>query len=57
MEDEITRSDGELFRRFVEKVIVQSMAEVAFLFKVGAEVREISKMPVGVEATSTGILP
>ena len=33
--------DEEIFRRFVEKVKVQSMAEAAFVFKVGVEVREI----------------
>lgn len=33
--------DEDIFRRLVEKVTVQSMAEVAFLFKVGVEVREV----------------
>ena len=40
-ESDLVKFDEELFRRFVEKVTVQSMAEVAFLFKVGIEVREI----------------
>lgn len=40
-ESGIEKFDDVLFRRFVEKVIVQSMAEVVFLFKVGVEVREI----------------
>ena len=38
---EISKFDVELFRRFVEKVMIQSMAEVAFEFKVGGEVREV----------------
>lgn len=40
-ESGMDKFDEELFRRFVEKVIVQSMAEVAFVFKVGVEVREV----------------
>lgn len=38
-ESDLAKFDEELFRRFVEKVTVQSMAEVAFVFKVGVEVR------------------
>jgi Recombinase. len=38
---EIGKFDDVLFRRFVEKVMIQSMAEVAFVFKVGVEVREV----------------
>ncbi|KLU65663.1 recombinase [Desulfosporosinus acididurans] len=37
----IDRFDDVLFRRFVDSVEVQSMVEVAFLFKVGVEVREV----------------
>lgn len=33
--------DDVLFQRFVEKVKVQSMAEVAFVFNMGVEVREV----------------
>jgi hypothetical protein len=37
----LDRFDSELFRRLIEKVKVLSMVEVAFVFKVGLEVREI----------------
>ena len=40
-DDNLIEFDEEIFRRFVEKVKVQSMAEVAFVFKVGVEVRDI----------------
>jgi uncharacterized coiled-coil protein SlyX len=40
-ESRIDKFDDVLFRRLIEKVTVQSMAEVAFLFKVGVEVREV----------------
>ena len=40
-ESGIDKFDDVLFRRFVEKVTVQSMAEVEFLYKVGVEVREV----------------
>ena len=33
--------DDVLFRRFVERVMIQSMAEVSFVLKVGVEVREV----------------
>lgn len=38
---EIGKFDEELFRRFIEKVTIQSMAEVEFLFKAGVGVREV----------------
>jgi hypothetical protein len=37
----ITKFDEEIFRRLIEKVKVQSMVEVVFVFKTGEEVREI----------------
>ena len=37
----IERFDGDLFRRLIEKVKVQSMVEAVFVFKTGVEVREI----------------
>ena len=40
-ESGICKFDDVLFRRFVEKVIIQSMAEVEFVLKVGVEVREV----------------
>lgn len=40
-ESGIVKFDDVLFRRFVEKVMIQSMAVVAFVFMVGVEVREI----------------
>ncbi|MCL4517226.1 MAG: hypothetical protein M1379_16855 [Firmicutes bacterium] len=40
-ESGIDKFDDVLFRRFVEEVMIQSMAEVAFVFKVGLEVREV----------------
>lgn len=40
-ESGLAKFDDVLFRRLVEKVIVQSMAELGFVFKVGVEVREI----------------
>jgi hypothetical protein len=40
-ESGIDKFNDVLFRRFVEKVAVQSMAEVAFVFKVGVDVREV----------------
>ena len=40
-ESGLDKFDDVLFRRFVEKVVVQSMAEIAFVFKVGVEVREV----------------
>lgn len=33
----IDKFDDVLFRRFVEKVMIQSMAELAFVLKVGVE--------------------
>ena len=41
VEANLTQFDEDIFRRVVEKVKVQSMAEVEFVFKVGIEVREI----------------
>lgn len=40
-ESGLTKFDDVLFRRFVENVIIQSMAEVAYVFKVGVEMREV----------------
>ena len=40
-ESGIDKFDDVLFRRFVEKVMIQSMAEVAFVLKVGVDVREV----------------
>ncbi|MHB1652553.1 MAG: hypothetical protein ACYCVD_08780 [Desulfitobacteriaceae bacterium] len=40
-ETHLTKFDEDLFRRMVEKVKIQSMAEVAFVFKAGVEAREI----------------
>ena len=37
----VTKFDEEIFRRLIEKVKVQSMVEVVFVFKTGVEVREI----------------
>ncbi|WP_242966804.1 hypothetical protein [Desulfosporosinus sp. FKA] len=37
----VDKFDGELFRKVVEKVRVESMVEVEFVFKVGAKVKEI----------------
>jgi DNA invertase Pin-like site-specific DNA recombinase len=39
--EQVDKFDGDLFRKLVEKVRVQSMVEVEFVFKVGVEVREI----------------
>lgn len=41
VEANLTKFDEDLFRRVVEKVKVQSMVEVEFVFKVGIEVREV----------------
>jgi len=41
----LTKFDEELFRRFVEKVTVQSMAEVTFVLKVGGEVTPTGSFP------------
>ena len=40
-ETPLIRFDGELFRRLVEKVRVMSPVEVTFVFKTGAEVKEV----------------
>jgi|GEM_PF-3519308 hypothetical protein len=37
----LDKFDGDLFRRFVEKVKVQSMVEVMFVLKAGLEIKEI----------------
>ena len=37
----VAKFDEEIFRRLIEKVKVQSMAEAVFVFKTGVEVREI----------------
>ena len=37
----VTKFDEEIFRRLIEKVKVQSMVEVVFVFKTGEEVRGI----------------
>ncbi|WP_207652382.1 hypothetical protein [Desulfosporosinus sp. FKB] len=37
----LDRFEGDLFRKFVEKVRVVSMVEVEFVFKVGVEVRAV----------------
>ena len=37
----LERFDGDLFRRLLEKVSVKSLVEAVFVFKTGAEVREI----------------
>ena len=37
----LVRFDGNLFRRLVEKVSVMSLIDVTFVFKTGAEVREV----------------
>ena len=37
----VTKFDEDKFRRLIEKVKVQSMVEVVFVFKTGVEVREI----------------
>jgi cytoplasmic iron level regulating protein YaaA (DUF328/UPF0246 family) len=37
----LVKFDGDLFRKLVEKVRVESMVEVEFVFKVGLVVREI----------------
>lgn len=40
-ESPLDKFDGELFRRLIEKVKVQSMIEAVFVFKIGVDVREI----------------
>jgi site-specific DNA recombinase len=40
-ESPLEKFDGDLFRRLIEKVKVQSMVEAVFVFKTGVEVREI----------------
>lgn len=40
-ESGLAKFDDVLFRRCVEKVIIQSMAEVEFVLKVGVAVREV----------------
>ena len=37
----VTKFDEEIFRRLIEKVKVQSMVEVVFVFKTGVEMREV----------------
>lgn len=37
----LERFDGDLFRRLIEKVSVKSLVEAVFVFKTGAEVREV----------------
>ena len=39
--EQVDKFDGDLFRKLVEKVRVESMVEVEFVFKAGVEVREI----------------
>ena len=36
----VVKFDEEIFRRLIEKVKVQSMVEVVFVFKTGVEMRE-----------------
>ena len=38
---EVTKFDEEIFRGLIEKVKVQSMVEVVFVFKTRVEVREV----------------
>ena len=38
---QVDEFDGDLFRRLIEKVKVRSMVEVEFVFKDGAEVRDV----------------
>ena len=40
-ETPLTKFDGDVFRRLIEKVIVHSMVEVTFIFRTGVEVKEI----------------
>lgn len=40
-ESPLEKFDEDLFRRLIEKIKVQSMVEVVFVFKTGVEVREI----------------
>lgn len=40
-ETEIRKFDEDLFRKVIDKIRVQSMVEVEFVFKAGVEVREI----------------
>ena len=40
-ETPLVRFDGDLFRRLVEKVSVMTKNEVTFVFKTGAEVKEV----------------
>lgn len=37
----LTKFDGDLFRRLIEKVKIQSMVEVVFVFKTGVEVKAV----------------
>ena len=39
--EQVDKFDGDLFRKLVEKVRVESMVEVEFVFEVGYEVREV----------------
>ena len=39
--EQADKFDGDLFRKLVEKVRVESMVEVEIVFKVGFEVREV----------------
>ncbi|WP_088186063.1 recombinase family protein [Desulfosporosinus sp. FKA] len=41
--EQVDKFDEDIFRKLVEKVKVQSMVEVEFVFKVGVEVKEILK--------------
>lgn len=40
-ESKLDKFDDVLFRRFVVKIVIQSMAEVALVLKMGVEVREV----------------
>jgi DNA invertase Pin-like site-specific DNA recombinase len=39
--EQLDRFDGDMFRKLVEKVRVESMVEVEFVFKAGVEMREV----------------
>ena len=39
--EQVDKFDGDIFRKLVKRVRVQSMVEVEFVFKVGLEVREV----------------
>ncbi len=42
--EQVDKFDGDLFRKMIEKVRIESMVEVEFVFKVGVVGREVLKL-------------